>query len=81
MSKTRALPAAGVAVPILYFSTLLVSSWGSPGYSHLTQYASELGIAGAASARLFNGGIFLTGLAAILGSVGIYLAARREGAS
>ena len=78
MSRLRVLLIAGVAVPILYFSTVIASSFAYPGYSHLTQYASELGMAGTRSAIWFNGGIFVTGLAAIAASAGIYVAARNE---
>jgi hypothetical membrane protein len=79
MSKTRALLLAGVAVPVLYFGSLLLSAALTPGYSHVSQYASELGQAEAPAAGLFNGGIFLTGVAAIFGSAGLWLAARGEG--
>lgn len=80
MSRLQLLLAAGIAVPVLYFATVFGTPLASPGYSHLTQYASELGMAGSPSARWFNAGIFLTGLAAIVASPGMYLAARRDGA-
>jgi hypothetical membrane protein len=79
MQRRRPLLLAGLLVPILYFGTILASATLVPGYSHVSQYASELGMAEAASARLFNGGILLAGLAAIFGSVGIYLAVESEG--
>lgn len=41
----RPLLLAGVAVPILYFGSMLAASALYPGYNHLTQYASELGMA------------------------------------
>lgn len=41
----RALLWIAVAVPFLYFGTVLVSALFYPGYSHTAQYASELGAA------------------------------------
>ncbi len=73
----RAFLSAGIVVPLLYFGTHLVAGGLTPDYSHVSQYGSELGIAGAPAARLFNGGILLTAVATILGAVGLYLGARR----
>ncbi len=80
MSSDRALLAAGVAVPFLYFGTVFGAALLYPGYSHVSQYASELGMAGQPSAALFNGGILATGVATLLGSFGISRGARRAGA-
>lgn len=35
----------GAGAAVLYFATLIVVSLSWPGYSHVTQYASELGTA------------------------------------
>lgn len=59
-----------VCVPLLYFGTLLVSSLFFPGYSHVTQYASELGSAAAPYPWIFNSGIVLTGVAGLAAGVG-----------
>lgn len=59
-----------VCVPLLYFGTLLVSSLFFPGYSHVTQYASELGSAAAPYPWIFNSGIILTGVAGLAAGVG-----------
>lgn len=67
---TRALLSIAVAVPFLYFGTLFVGGLLYPGYSHVTQYASELGSAQARYPRIFNGGIGLTALACIAASLG-----------
>lgn len=61
---------AGIAVPVLYFGTLLVGSFFYPGYSQVTQYASELGSATAPHPAIFNAGIISTGVAALLASAG-----------
>jgi hypothetical protein len=79
MPKQRALLTSGTFVPILYFGVVLLAAALVPGYSHVSQYASELGMAESPSAGLFNGGILMTGLAAVFGAAGIYVAARSEG--
>ena len=56
---------AGVLVPFLYYGTLIGSSLTYPGYSHVRQYASELGSSSARYPQLFNAGIILTGLAVL----------------
>lgn len=76
---TRLLLWAAVAVPILYYGTLLVASQLYPGYSHATQYASELGSSSARYPIVFNTGIFLAGVAWILGGIGFYRALRPLG--
>lgn len=68
---SRALLRAGIAAPVLYFLTVIVSSLTWPGYSHVTQYVSELGSAAAPYSTLFNAGIVATGLAGVLGGMGI----------
>jgi hypothetical protein len=37
---------SGVCLPFLYFGTVIVASLFVPGYSHVRQAASELGMAG-----------------------------------
>jgi glucan biosynthesis protein C len=55
----------GTAVPVLYFLSVLLGSFGSVEYSHTRQMVSELGMAHYPAHLLFNGGIFLAGLAAV----------------
>lgn len=62
----KLLPAALIAIPALYCFGLLVGAASYPGYSHMTNYASELGAAGAPYPWLFNTSIILVGAAAIL---------------
>jgi hypothetical membrane protein len=76
---TRVLLRSGVAAPVLYFATLIAASLTWPGYSHVTQYVSELGSAAAPHPWLFNLGIVATGLAGILGGVGVASALALEG--
>ena len=68
---------AGIAIPILYFGTVIVSSLFYPGYNHVRQYASELGSAEAPLPMLFNGGILLTGIASLVAAPGFVAALRR----
>jgi hypothetical membrane protein len=75
MRDRRALLWAAIAVPFLYYGTLLVGASFYPGYSHVTQYASELGSSEARYPAIFNIGTILTGVVMIAASVGIYRAA------
>lgn len=70
---------AGVAVPILYFANLLINSLLYPGYSHATQYVSELGSSKAPYAALFNAGVILVGAAGVAVGFGFFYAVRRLG--
>jgi hypothetical membrane protein len=72
---------AGVLVPVLYFGTILVSSLFYPGYSHVRQYASELGSASARHPAIFNTGMIAMGVAAIVSLIGFHAALRRLGAN
>lgn len=62
----KPLPQALIAVPVLYYFALFAGAATYPGYSHITNYASELGAAGAPYPWLFNGSIVLVGAAALL---------------
>jgi hypothetical membrane protein len=81
MRTSKALLTIGIMVPVLYFGTLFVAGRLAPGYSHYSQYASELGMKGEPSAAVFNAGILLTALAIIAASGGLYLDARERSAS
>lgn len=72
---------AGVLVPILYFGTILIASLVYPGYSHIRQYASELGSASARYPWIFNVGIVVMGAATLVSLVGFHAALRRLGAN
>lgn len=69
-----------VLVPLIYFGVLIVGGLMTPGYDHARQYASELGMAGAPAAQLFNYGIVAAGVCAILGGLGVFLGLQRLGA-
>src|SRR2546421_11381648 len=74
---TRTLLRIGILVPFLYFGTDFVSSLFYPGYSHVRQYASELGVASAPHSQIFNAGMVMTGLAALLAAPGFVAALRK----
>lgn len=63
----------------MYFGVVLVASATWPGYSHVTQYVSELGSAEAPYPWLFNSVIVLAGVAAVAGAAGMLRFFRREG--
>ena len=71
----------GVLVPVLYYGVLIVGGYMTPGYNHLTQYASELGMAGKPAAQIFNYGIMAAGVCAILGSLGVFAGMRALGSN
>lgn len=74
------LARSAVAVPLLYFGTLLVAASTWPAYSHVTRYASELGGPEAPNPAIFNTGIVVMGAVCALSSFGLFAAARRAGA-
>jgi hypothetical membrane protein len=71
MQGTRGLLVLGIAVPLLYFGTLIVAASTWPEYSHVTRYASELGGPEAPKPWIFNGGIIVMGIACVLAAVGL----------
>jgi len=46
----------GVLVPVIYYGVLLVGGYLTPGYNPLTQYGSELGMAGKPDGQIFQYG-------------------------
>jgi hypothetical membrane protein len=80
IQSQRALLWAALAVPFLYYGTMLVSAFFYPGYNHVTQYASELGSSEARYPAIFNIGTITTGVIMIAAAAGIYRAAVAAGA-
>lgn len=77
--NTDLLLFAACAVPVLYFGTLLVAGALYPGYSHATQFASELGSASARYPGVFNAGTLAGGVAGLLAAVGVHRGLRAIG--
>ncbi|HVR95148.1 MAG TPA: DUF998 domain-containing protein [Thermoanaerobaculia bacterium] len=69
----------GVAVPILYFGSQIVAAPFYPGYNFMSQVASELGSDRSTLPVIFNTGVILTGIAAMIASTGFLHALRRLG--
>lgn len=81
MRAARALLAAGVAVPVIYFTNLIVAEVGTPEVDPWSQLPSDLGLADLAWAGVFNAGLIAVGAAAVLGGIGLFLGLRAIGAS
>ena len=60
-----------ILAPVFYYVALIGGSLLWPGYSHVTQYASELGSSASPNPMFFNGNIILCGLAALTGGFGL----------
>lgn len=69
-----------IAVPFLYYGVQLVAAPFFPDFSVLGTTASELGSDRSARPWVFNAGAILTGIAALVGSIGLLRALRRLGA-
>ena len=70
---------AGVCVPLLYFGTVIVASFFVPGYSHVRQAASDLGMATVPHPAIFNTGAMLVGICTLGASQAVWIALRRLG--
>ena len=80
MRREQILLAGGVAVPFIYFANLIVGGLLTPGYSHVSQMPSELGVATAPFAALFNAGLIAAAAATFSAAFGLYFGLRRLGA-
>jgi hypothetical membrane protein len=60
-----------ILAPVFYYVALIGGSLLWPGYSHVTQYASELGSSASPNPMFFNGNVILCGLAALIGGFGL----------
>jgi hypothetical membrane protein len=79
MSFERLLLRLAFLAPLLYFAAIAAGSLFYPGYSQVTQYASELGSSQAPYPQIFNWGIIGAGVLGMLGAVGFFLALARGG--
>lgn len=70
---------AGILIPVVYFGLLIIAPLIYPGFSYVTNYASEMGSADARYPAVFNAGIMLCGVAGLLASFGFFHAIRRLG--
>ena len=75
-TNARRLLRAGLAAPVVLALAIVVAGRFEPGYSHVSQYVSELGAVGASHAKAFSyGGLLPAGLLTVLFAVGMYLQA------
>jgi hypothetical membrane protein len=76
---TLALLGAGIAVPLFYYGVQVAAAPFFAGFSVLGTTASELGSDRSTRPWIFNAGAILTGIAALLASIGFLRALRRLG--
>ena len=67
---------AGVAAPVICFTTALLAPLAFPHFNWSTQYLSELGDPAAPHPWIFNGGVILGAIAGMAAGVGFFLALR-----
>jgi hypothetical membrane protein len=65
----KLLAVALIGIPALYYFALIVGAATYPGYSHVTNYASELGAADAPHPQLFNVPIMMVGITAVVAAL------------
>src|SRR5262245_26732 len=71
---------AGLAIPFLYFGSLVVAGLFHPGFSFIRQFASELGADGAPHPHILNAGIIVVGAASLIAAPGYWCALSHLGA-
>src|SRR3990167_6224163 len=69
----------GALAPLIFYGVIAAGGFMTPGYNHMPQYVSELGQAGAATAKMFNYGLMATGGAMVVGALGLLLGLPRLG--
>jgi hypothetical membrane protein len=73
-AKGRGLLTAGIAAPVVLTAAIVLAGQFEPGYSHVSQFVSELGAVGASHQKVFNyGGLFLSGLLTVSFALGMFL--------
>jgi hypothetical membrane protein len=70
---------AGIAVPVLYYGVQLLAAPFYPGYSFITNVASDLGSPTSTVPAIFNVGMFLSGIATMMAAWGYAQALPRIG--
>ena len=78
-AATRISLFAALLVPLLYFGTQAVAGQFYPGYSFITQSASELGSDRSDRPAVLNIGAIVTGLGIVTGAFGVLRALRASG--
>jgi len=63
----------GVLTVIIYVVNVTITAALFPGYSHVSQMVSELGMANAPNSTAFNLAVITTGVLTVIYSIGLYL--------
>ncbi len=78
--RDRFLTALGIAAPLVLTFAIVLAGLLEPGYSHASQFVSELGAVGASHRKLFSFfGLFLSGLLTVLFALGMLSRVRPRG--
>jgi hypothetical membrane protein len=75
--NVRALLAGGVAVPFVYFASQIAAVLLNPAFDIARQQPSELGCCDAVLPVVANAGFMATGIAAMLGGLGLFAGLRQ----
>jgi hypothetical membrane protein len=70
--RLRTLALCGAAAPLVYTVGALAAGAGSPGYSHVKQFVSELGATDAPTALLMNATFLLFGVLMTVFALGLH---------
>lgn len=71
----------GIAAPVVFWATTLLSGSMIDGYDHANNVVSELGVVGAKTEVLTSSAFVLVSLLCVLFSAGLYKACRQQGLS
>ncbi|MFQ5950532.1 MAG: DUF998 domain-containing protein [Candidatus Geothermarchaeales archaeon] len=71
-SNQRVLATAGIIGPVLFTVVVVILGFLRPGYSHITQFMSELGAVGAPNAIIMDINFIVSGLLSVAFAFGLH---------
>jgi hypothetical membrane protein len=77
--KTKLLLYTGISIPIIFFSTTIISGFIQGDYNHLSRMVSELGTIGTNTQYIFSTGLILCSLLSIQFVIGLYRVCKKGG--
>ncbi len=77
--KNNWLLKTGYLSPILFWITILICGFLTPGYSHMENMVSELGEIGSQTQYIFASGLILTAILSIFFNISLYKTCRKSG--
>ena len=77
LTRERILLWLGICIPFIYFINLIVLAALYPGYSHMSNWVSDLGRIEAPHHKIFNLVIFLSGILYLLTGLGFFYSVNR----